>query len=410
MEMLPVAEQDSRMDLEPMEGLRSPFSIALAHDYLAQAGGAERVVEVMHRVYPDAPIYTSVYDRKATSSCFADMDVRTSFLQRLGMGKQAWHRAALPLYPLAFERFDMTAYDVVLSSTTGFAKGVITLPETCHICYCHTPSRFAWREHSSEASGASGARRSFKSKLKSLALGPTLSKLRMWDVQSAQRVDYFIANSRTTARRIMKYYRRQPALILSPPVNVSAFSLAPREDLGDFFLIVSRMIEYKRLDIAIQACNKLQLPLKLIGDGPDMGRLKRMAGPTVQFLGRVSDRERSDAYARCKAFILPGEEDFGLTPLEAMASGRPVIAYGAGGALETVIDGETGMHFGSQTADCLAETIRLFNLAPDFARERLRLHAMQFDVQRFQDHLKRFVADAYAEHTQTFDEICRPVK
>ena len=370
--------------------------IAIVHDYLAQAGGAERVVEAIHDLYPDAPIYTSIYDAAHTLPSFKTMDVRTSFLQRFAFARSAkFHKLALPLFPAAFEHFDMSNYDVVISNTTGFAKGVITGPETCHICYCHTPARFAWRYHEYVSQGGFG-------KTAKHILPFLIHRLRAWDYASAQRVDFFLSNSYNIARRVQKFYGKHSE-VLHPPVTVNRFSILPKPS-ADYYLVVSRLVGYKRVDLAVEACTKLGVPLKVVGTGPDMARLKQMAGPTVELLGRLKDGDVATLFANCRAFLFPGEEDFGITPLEAMACGRPVVAYGAGGALETVVDGVTGVHFRQPTADSLAEAIqRLDRLELDPVA--IRVHAEHFDVAEFQKALKEIVERCYALHKRTYSRI-----
>jgi len=368
--------------------------IAIVHDYLAQAGGAERVVEAIHEIFPEAPIYTSVYDAEATFPSFKTMDIRTSFLQKW-MRHHKIHKFALPLYPAAFEHFDMSGYDVVLSNTTGFAKGVITGPETCHICYCHTPARFAWRYHEYVTQGGYG-------KTAQQLLPLLIHRLRAWDYASAQRVDHFVANSYNIARRVQKYYGRSSE-ILYPPVSANRFQVAERP-AEDYMLVVSRLIGYKRVDLAIEACSRLGIRLKVAGKGPDLPRLKQMAGPNVEFLGRVPDNEVAGLFANCRAFLFPGEEDFGIAPLEAMASGRPVIAYGAGGALETVVDGVTGLHFPDATVESLIDAIRrLDHLKVDPVA--IRAHAETFDVSAFQKNLREIIDRSLAMHRTAYGRI-----
>jgi glycosyltransferase involved in cell wall biosynthesis len=373
------------------------MKIAIVHDYLAQAGGAERVVEAIHGIWPDAPVYTSVYDPKATLPCFKEMDVRTSFLQNFKFLKSAkFHKLALPLFPAAFEHFDMSGYDVVISNTTSFAKGVITGPETCHICICHTPARFAWRYHEYVAQGGFG-------KPVRRVLPFVVHRLRAWDYACAQRVDFFLSNSYNIARRVKKFYRRDSE-VLYPPVETKRFHIDPNPS-ADYFLVVSRLIRYKRVDLAIEACNRIGAKLKIVGGGPETERLKAMAGPTVEFTGRLSDKEVSDLFANCRAFIFPGEEDFGIAPLEAMASGRPVVAFRAGGALETVADGKTGVFFDEATPESLADALqnRLDKLTVD--PQTIRAHAETFDITVFQDRLRYFVDKYYAEHQGRYNDI-----
>lgn len=371
----------------------SSFRTALVHDDLVQAGGAERVVASLHALFPRAPLYTSIYDPRCTLPCFAEMDVRTSFLQRTPLAMPSLHKLALPFFPAAFEEFDLSGYDLVLSSASRFAKGVITQPETCHVCYCHTPPRFAWRPHDYLA--RSRAARLFAPFMRGL-----MRDLRAWDVASAQRVDYFVANSHNVARRIRKYYRRE-ATVVHPSVETVRFAPAPAAEIGSHFLVVSRLVGYKRVDLAIEACNQLSLPLRVVGMGPEAAALRRQAGPTVQFLGKLPDDAVAAEMARCRALIFPGEEDFGLTPVECMASGRPVVAYAAGGALETVVDGVTGLLFTQPTPACLGAALRT---ASELVVEpaELQAHAARYDVPVFERRLRQALEEALDEHRKQF--------
>jgi glycosyltransferase involved in cell wall biosynthesis len=357
------------------------MKVAIVHDYLNQMGGAERVLMAFHEIFPDAPIYTSIYDPKRVDPAFQKMDIRTSFMQKLPLVTRH-HQPYLPLYPFAIEALDMRGYDLVLSSSSAFAKGVITRPETTHICYCHTPMRWCWNYEEY-------VEREQLGKLARRILPFLITGLRTWDQISAQRVDHFIANSPVTAERIQKYYRRESVLI-PPPVDVSRFPTDPALDTEDYFLILSRLIPYKRIDLAIEACNQLRLPLVIIGKGRDKERLQRLAGPTVRFLGNLSDEEVVHYYRHCRAFIFPGEEDFGITPLEAQAAGRPVIAYGAGGALASVIDGVTGVFFHAQTIESLAEALSSFE-ERRFNPVVIRNHALEFDAPRFKRRILQFI-------------------
>ena len=365
--------------------------VAIVHDYLAQAGGAERVVMAMHNVFPDAPIYTSVYDPEGTFPEFRAMDVRTSFLQRLAGGAKT-HKFALPLYPNAFEHFDMTGYDLVLSSSSGFAKGVITGPETCHICYCHTPARFAWRYHEYVSQGE------FNSIVRRI-LPFVMRGLREWDINSSRRVDFFLANSYNVAGRIRKHYRRASD-VLYPPVETRRFEVLPQPS-ADYLLVVSRLIGYKRVALAVEACTRLNLPLKVVGRGPDMARLKAVAGSTVEFLGRLPDAQVADLFANCRAFIFPGEEDFGIAPVEAMASGRPVVALRAGGAKETVVEGVTGLFFDEPTTEALVDALQRLDALP-FDPQRNRAHAETFDTAMFENRLRSLVKAKMEEHHSNY--------
>jgi len=357
------------------------MKVALVHDYLNQMGGAERVVIALHEIFPDAPIYTSIYDPARVDPAFQKMDIRTSFMQKLPMVTKH-HQPYLPLYPFAMEKLDLRGYDLVLSSSSAFGKGVITRPETMHICYCHTPMRWCWnyeeyieREHLGKVARA--------------ILPFLITKLRTWDQISAMRVDHFIANSPIVAERIRKYYRRE-AIYIPPPVEASRFAFDPDIEPEDYFLILSRLVPYKRIDLAIEACNQLQLPLVIIGGGRDLERLKHMAGPTIRFLGKLPDEEVLRYYTNCRAFIFPGEEDFGITPLEAQACGRPVIAYGAGGALATIVEGITGVFFREQTVESLTTALSSFNERM-FNPFVIRNHALEFDTPRFRRRILQFI-------------------
>lgn len=354
--------------------------VALVHDFLVQMGGAEKVVEALHDLFPEAPVYTSLYDRDAMPDRYRAWDIRTSFMQRLPLRGRA-HRLGLLLYPMAFESLDLSDYDVVISSSSAFAKGVITQPHTRHICYTHTPMRFAWttREYV-ENERIPGA-------LKGL-LFPATHYLRSWDAASSDRVDQFIANSTTVARRIRKYYRRESEVI-HPPVETGRFSIAP--GVEDYSILVSRFAPYKRLDLAVDAFTRMNRPLKVVGGGRQMKELQARAGSSVEFLGRVSDRDLPGLLSRARAYIMPGEEDFGIAPVEANACGRPVIAYGAGGALDSQVDGVTGVLFPEQTVESLCEAVRRADTI-SFDPHTIQSHARRFDTRVFLAHIARVAA------------------
>jgi len=356
--------------------------LALVHDYLNQYGGAERVLETLHEMYPGAPIYTSIYDAARLPSFYREYDIRTSFMQRLP-GVSSHHQAYLPCYPVAFESFDLSGYDVVLSNSSAWCKGVVTPPETVHVCYCLTPMRWAWRY------GDYVERERF-GRLARLGLPAAMTALRMWDVVSSQRVDHFVAISRAVAARIRKYYRRE-ATVIYPPVDTQRF--ATDQAPGDYYLVVSRLIPYKRVDLAIEAFNRLGLPLKVVGDGRDRAALQARARGNIEFVGRVSDAEVVELVRGCRAFLFPGEEDFGIAPVEAQAAGRPVVAFGAGGALDTVLDGVTGVHFATQSVDALVAAVRrLEGLSIESAV--VARHAQTFDTTAFVRQLGDFVQAA----------------
>lgn len=357
------------------------MKVALVHDYLNQMGGAERVVMAFHEIFPEAPIYTSIYDPQRVDPAFQHMDIRTSFMQKLPLVKKH-HQPFLPLYPFAMENLDLRGYDLVLSSSSAFGKGVITRPETLHICYCHTPMRWCWNyEEYVEREQLGRAARSI--------LPFFMTGLRIWDQTSAMRVDHFIANSPVVAERIQKYYRRE-AVVIPPPVEASRFPFDPTTQPEDYFLILGRLIPYKRVDLAIEACNRLQLPLVVIGGGRDEEPLKRMAGPTIRFLGHLSDEDVIHYYTHCRAFIFPGEEDFGITAVEAQAAGRPVIAYRAGGSLASVVDGVTGTFFREQTVESLMKVLATFD-ERKFNPQTIRNHALEFDTPRFHRRIQQFI-------------------
>jgi glycosyltransferase involved in cell wall biosynthesis len=371
-------------DPEIPEALRD-LRVAIVHDYLNQAGGAEKVVETFCDMFPNAPIYTSVYDRERMPAFWRGRDVRTSFMQRLS-SRLNIAKALVPLYPTAFEMFDFRGYDLVLSSTTAFAKGIVTRPETCHICYCNNPTRFLWMYHEYFEYER------FPNFMRGIF--PWLATLmRSWDFNAAQRVDYFVAGSYNAARRIAKYYRRNSDVV-QPPIDARFFR--PTAQPADYFLVVSRLQPYKRIDLAIEACNRLNLPLRIVGKGPDRTRLERLAGSTVQFLGSVGDEDVRDLMSACRALLFPGEEDFGLTPLEVQACGRPVIAYRAGGSLETVVEGVTGSFFAKQTVESLCQVLEGFSDSYDSAA--IRTHAKRFDRLEFKRRLFDVLSQRYTEH------------
>lgn len=359
------------------------MKVALVHDWGNQVGGAEKVLLAIKELFPAAPVYMSIYEPAVMPEICRSWEVRTSFMDRLPLVKRH-HQPFLPLYPLAFEQFDLSEFDLVISNKSGFCHGVVTPPETLHIDYCLTPTRYVWDYRSY-------ARREGIGRLANLFLQPVLTYLRAWDRLAADRVDHFVAISSEVQRRIRKYYRRDSTIIY-PPVETDHF--APGNGCDDYFLIVSRLIPYKRIDLAVQAFNQLGLPLKIVGDGRDRSALERAAGPNVEFLGRLSDKESATLLQRCRAFIFPGHEDFGIAPLEANAVGRPVIAYRAGGALDTVVEGKTGLFFDEPTPESLAAAVRALEDVA-FEPEAIRRHALRFDKAVFQRELMRFIEEKY---------------
>ena len=340
------------------------------------------MVQKFGEIYPSAPIFTALYDRDQVGRWFEGKEIVTSFLQKFP-GAINRHRMFMPFYSLAFESFDLRGYDLVLSSHHLAAKSIITTADTCHVCFVHTPMRFAWEFFPEYIQTFGVLMRPF--------MRLFFHYFRMMDVSTANRVDYFIANSQNTANRIWKHYRRESTVINSP-VLAKNFHIAQRT--GDYYLTVSRLVPYKRIDLAVEAVDRLDEKLVIVGKGPEMKRLKAMAGPNIEFTGFRTDEELAKLYAECRAFIFPGEEDFGLTPLEAQASGRPVIAYRAGGALETVVEGKTGAFFDEQTPESLAAAVRGFDPdGPDPAA--VRAHAERFDEEPFKKKIEEFAAEKY---------------
>jgi glycosyltransferase involved in cell wall biosynthesis len=362
---------------------------ALIHDHLAQDGGAEKVLQVLADMFKYAPIFTLLYEKKNIDR-YAGRKVAASIIQKLpgGVKHYQWY---LTFMPIAVEFFDLGEYDLVISDTSSFAKGVITKPDCLHICYCHTPTRYLWSD-THEYLNELKYNKWFK-KIISLVI----SRIRLWDRAAADRVDFFIANSVTVQKRIMKYYRRE-SVVIYPPVETEKFSvIAPTEYAASekYFLAGCRLAPYKRLDIVIEAFKRLggDYKLKIFGDGVDMKRLRQIAGDNIniEFLGRVTEEEKARLYQGAEAFINPQEEDFGITAVESLASGRPVIAYRKGGATETIIEGKTGMFFDIQTPEALAKTIKNFNSAA-FNPQEIKGYAQKFSVDNFKRQMSEFIA------------------
>ena len=305
--------------------MTKPMKVAIIHDWLTGMRGGEKVLEAFCELFPQAHVYTLLHLPRTVSPSIEALPIHTSFIQNLPFSKKGYRRY-LPLFPMAIERFDLKGYDLILSCSHCVAKGIVPPPDALHISYLLTPMRYAW-DMFGEYFGAK----------KSRLIPFFIHYLRMWDVTSSQRVDDFLAISKHVQRRIMKYYRRD-AEVIYPPVDTRRFK--PGTKKGDFFLIVSSLVSYKAVDVAVEAFNRLGYPLRIIGSGPEEQRLRAMARSNVAFLGWQRDEVVAEAYSRCRALIFPGEEDFGIVPLEAMASGRPVIAFGRGGALETIVSSD----------------------------------------------------------------------
>ncbi len=362
--------------------------VALVHDWLNQLGGAENVLEEMLRLFPGAPVYTSIYAADRMPAAYRDWTIHTTFMQHLP-GVADHHQRYMPLYAPAFARFDLSSYDLVISNKSGFAHGARTTNgsrRALHICYCLTPTRFLWLyDQYRQREQIGGAL--------DLALRPLLACLRRWDWQAAQLVDHFLAISTEVQERIQAIYGR-PSQIVFPPVNTDYFTPDPLAPVGDFYLIVSRLIPYKRIDLAVEAFRRLpHEKLVVVGDGRDRAALQAAAGPNVTFLGRQSQGEVRRLMQRCKAFLFPGLEDFGIAPVEAMSTGRPVIAFAGGGSRDTVLPGRTGELFAAQTVDCLADTLRHF-AAHAYDPAGCRAHAETFSAAAFRRNLAAAVARA----------------
>lgn len=371
------------------------MKVALVHYWLVNMAGGEKVLEALCRLYPQADIFTHVVDREKLLPEFRRHKISTTFINSLPASRRLYKKY-LPLMPHALEQLDLTDYDLVISSESGPAKGVITRADTPHICYCHSPMRYLWDFYQDYLDSAGSVTR--------LLMRPLFHRLRLWDYASAQRVDHVIANSRTVARRVRRWWGKEAAVI-HPPVDISRFSsprMAALQDVpgspepDSYYLCLSELVSYKRVDLAVEACTRTGRRLIVAGDGPERKLLESIAGPTVSFVGRVDNEALPALYAGCKAFLFPGEEDFGITPLEAMAAGRPVIAYGRGGVLDSVADGETGIFFERQTADSLTKALDTYEASTEqtWTRDRLKRQAESFSEEIFRKKMIAFIADA----------------
>jgi glycosyltransferase involved in cell wall biosynthesis len=365
------------------------MKIALVHDYLVQYGGAERVLECFAEIFPEAPIYTLVYNKKLMHGNFSRKDIRTSFLQKFPMAS-ARHRIFPQFMPVAIEQFDFSDYDLVLSDSSSFAKGIITGPETLHICYMHTPMRFAWDD-------CQKYNNDFYFPIFIKKIVPfAMNYIRIWDRVSADRPDKIIANSNFVAKRIKKYFRRD-SVVINPPIDIEKFKVNKEKE--KYFITAGRFMAYKRFDITIKAFNKLGIPLKILGRGPEFKNLKKMAKNNIEFLGRVSDEELADYFSKCQAFIFPQEEDFGLTAIEAMACGTPLIAYRGGDIVEHMEEGKTGLFFENQTPEDIVEVVKNFK-ASFYDGEYIRSRVLKFDKKYFKDKIKNYIQEEFKKHKE----------
>ena len=361
--------------------------VAIVHDWLTNMGGAEPVVLAIHKLFPDAPIYTSVYDKDALPA-FHHIDVRTTYLQRLLPKSLRYKHALWPvLRSYAFRKLDMSEFDIIISSSSAESKSIIKRPDAIHISYCHTPIRYYWSHYRE-------FKKEFTFGLFTAFVRPFIPLLVRWmrrrDLASIKGVDYFIANSEVTQARIKKYYKR-PSTVIHPPVDIQRFTPPPRTERAGF-IMWGRHVPYKRFDLAIQACNQLQIPLTVVGSGPDTARLKSLAGSTIHFPGRISDEALVAAAHHAKAFLFPNEEDFGISAVEALAAGTPVIGYARGGVLDIVQDGETGILFADQTVDSLVAAIKRFE-DYDFLPATLHRKSKRFAPGLFETKMKKVIHD-----------------
>jgi len=369
------------------------MKICFVHDWLTTFGGAELVLKALLEIWPQTPVYTLVYDENGNcQDIIQSTEVTASFINKLPLAKRK-HRSYLPLMPLAIEQLDLSGYDLVISDSHAIAKGVITGPDQLHISYIHTPIRYAWdlqHQYLTQAGLERGIKGVFAKSL--------LHYIRLWDLRTVSGVDYYIANSSFIARRIKKLYKRE-ATVIHPPVEIERFT--PREEKEDFYLTISRLVPYKKVDLIVRAFTKLlDKKLFVIGDGPEMKRLKKIATGNIELLGFQSNAVIEDYLQRAKALVYAAEEDFGIVPVEAQACATPVITYGKGGALETVIAGETGFFFGEQEPDSLIQAIKAFEARPKLDSTKIRQNATRFSKSRFKAEIQAFVDQKYRDYFQ----------
>jgi glycosyltransferase involved in cell wall biosynthesis len=362
------------------------MKVAIIHYWLVGMRGGEKVIEALCEMYPQADIFTHVYVPEMVSERIRQHRVIPTFINALPRAARMY-KTYLPLMPLALEQLDLRGYDLVISSESGPAKGIIPPSDALHVCYCHTPMRYIWNMYHDYRDGAG--------RLTRWMMPPLAHYLRMWDVTSAARVDSFVANSTTVAKRIRRYYGAD-SVVIHPPVDTSAFSISAPSELADYYLMAGELVSYKRPDLAVQAFNDMKLKLVVIGGGEMLDEIKRIAGPTVTVMGSQPFEVLKQHYARCRALIFPGEEDFGMVPVEAMASGRPVVAFGRGGATETVAKDVSGVFFAEQTVEAISSAVG--NLAGiEINPERIAAHASQFGRDRFFQKMRAHIDSLLAE-------------
>lgn len=363
------------------------LKVALVHDWLVGRGGGERVLYDIHTLFPDAPIYTLVYNQDKAPEWCKECDIRTTYIQKWP-GAKSHHKLLLSFMPKAWEALDLTEYDLVISCCASCCKGVITRPDALHVCYSFSPTRYVWDLYYDYLENTNAIKRFFMKRM--------IHKVRLWDFQAAQRVDHFAADSNFVGSRIKKYYRRDFTTIY-PGTRINEYPITEMPD--DYYLVVARFVRYKRVDLAIEACNQLKKKLVVIGSGgEEEERLKKLAGDTVEFLGRVSDEEMERYYSRAKAFLFPGIEDYGITPVEAMSAGVPVLAFGKGGALETVQDGKTGLYFHDQTVSGLVHCIEEFERnGVAYSRQQIHDYSLNFSDEIFKGNFTNFLKDKLIE-------------
>ena len=371
--------------------------VAIIHYWLVGMRGGEKVIEALCQMYPQADIFTHVYDPGAVSSTISSRRVQTSFIARLPRATRNYKRY-LPLMPMALEQLDLRGYDLIISSESGPSKGIIPPAGALHICYCHSPMRYVWNMFHDYRERSGGMTR--------LLMPPLAHYLRTWDAISASRVHDFVANSRTVAHRLQTYYRRD-ATVIHPPVDVDGFAPVPRSDLADYYLMAGELVPYKRPELAVEAFNRTGRKLVVTGGGEGLKALRALAGPTVSILGPQPFERLRHLYARCRALIFPGEEDFGIVPVEAMASGRPVIAFNRGGATETVVEGSTGTFFDEQSVDGLIACLDRFERM-SFDPADATARARRFRAPLFRSRMHALIADRLERHgratTGTMDD------